>query len=180
MTLDQSEKRALLSYILNSENQILNKLDKHKIKYLESFELAQILGILLAIGIGIFGGMHIYNAEVNRCSNRLENQVKEFQQKYINEEYPNYDLLLDECYVNSRNKSISDGICIATLLWLPGIFIGAFLHRKLISKTFMVFQDLLNEELKELGEDYLYILLEPDLETKIELLEKSSMIKSKF
>jgi hypothetical protein len=168
--LDNRQKSNVLNAIKHSKSTVVQKLAKRKLNYLETFELAQLLGMIAAIAVGATYGYHSWQERVGICNVHWGNKNAEFiSQNGI--AWPNLEYDLGDCVSHANNNGLSEFFSIALLFWIPSTFLGVWVHKKVVDHSYKAFINYFEDELEELGQDYAFVLAEPSLERRFEMLE---------
>jgi hypothetical protein len=169
--LDNSEKAAVLSAIKTSKSQVLRRIARRKLNYLETFELAQLLAMCASIAIAGTLAYNGWSNRVNICETHWGNKNSQFVTQY-GIEWPNLQYDLGDCKSHANTNGFGELCAITLLLWVPTTLLGIWIHSKIVDHAYESLIRYLEDELIELGEDFKFVLREPSLEKRIELLNK--------
>jgi hypothetical protein len=167
--LDNREKSEVLAAIQGSKSQVLRRIAKRRLNYLETFELAQLLSMCVAIALGATFAYNGWSNRVNICETHWGAKNSQFIAQY-GIGWPNLEYDLGDCRSHANNNAFGELCAITLLLWVPTTLLGIWIHSKIVDHKYKSLMMYLEDELKELGEDFRFVLDEPSLERRIELL----------
>jgi hypothetical protein len=167
--LDNREKSEVLSAIMTSKSEVLRRIAKRRLNYLETFELAQLLSMCVAVALGATFAYNGWSNRVTICETHWGTKNSQFIAQY-GIGWPNLEYDLGDCRSHANTNAIGELCAITLLLWVPTTLLGIWIHSKIVDHAYKSLMSYLEEEIQELGEDYKFVLNEPSLERRIELL----------